>query len=196
MKLLAVGLSITLIPALLVGAQAVDLERFGWIAENIQSCSVRIFFEQPGSSFNSTEDAIIAALDSACESVYVAMYVFSDDNLGRAVVRAAQRGVTVRVLLDNSFAWLEYSELWKLCEAHVPVRIVRHREFHHKFAVIDDILVITGSYNWSDAADTRNWENTIFIWSRSIAALFVKEFISIWEKYTDNPFGKVVTGCK
>jgi len=196
MTKIVVGLFITLLPILSVAAQEVDLERFGWIAEDAQTCSVQIFFEHPGTDPNSTEDAIITALNSAQEVVYIAMYVFSDDNLGRAVIRAAQRGVTVQVLLDDSFARREYSELWGLCEANIPVRIVQHREFHHKFVIIDNILVITGSYNWSDAADTRNWENTVFIWSRSSAALFVEEFISIWEKYTDNPFGKVVTGCE
>jgi phosphatidylserine/phosphatidylglycerophosphate/cardiolipin synthase-like enzyme len=51
---------------------------------------------------------------------------------------------------------------------------------HHKFMVVDGGIVVTGSYNWSHAAEERNDENLIVILNPDIATLYEAEFDRIW----------------
>ena len=53
--------------------------------------------------------------------------------------------------------------------------------FHHKFAVIDGKLVITGSYNWSGSVDEQNFEKVVFIECADIAQVYTSEFSQLWE---------------
>ena len=53
---------------------------------------------------------------------------------------------------------------------------------HHKVMIIDGEIVITGSYNFSRSAETRNDENMIFIYNREIAELFLDEFEKVYEQ--------------
>jgi phosphatidylserine/phosphatidylglycerophosphate/cardiolipin synthase-like enzyme len=52
---------------------------------------------------------------------------------------------------------------------------------HHKFMVIDGYIVVTGSYNWSTAAETRNDENIVVMFDRDVAQRFVQEFERVWQ---------------
>ena len=51
---------------------------------------------------------------------------------------------------------------------------------HDKSAVIDDSITLTGSYNWTEAAETRNNENLLVLASRPLAELFETCFESLW----------------
>jgi phosphatidylserine/phosphatidylglycerophosphate/cardiolipin synthase-like enzyme len=51
---------------------------------------------------------------------------------------------------------------------------------HHKVILIDDQILITGSYNFSNNSKTRNDENTLIIHSPEMAALFRQEFERVW----------------
>jgi phosphatidylserine/phosphatidylglycerophosphate/cardiolipin synthase-like enzyme len=53
---------------------------------------------------------------------------------------------------------------------------------HHKFMVIDGEIVVTGSYNWSAAAEERNDENLVVIRDRGVAGAFEREFERIWSQ--------------
>lgn len=52
---------------------------------------------------------------------------------------------------------------------------------HNKFAVIDTLIVITGSFNWTAAAQKKNAENLLVIKSPELAKLYLKDFLSLWE---------------
>jgi phosphatidylserine/phosphatidylglycerophosphate/cardiolipin synthase-like enzyme len=53
---------------------------------------------------------------------------------------------------------------------------------HHKFMVVDGGLVLTGSYNWSTAAEDRNDENIVIIRDRHVAEAFTQEFNRLWSQ--------------
>jgi phosphatidylserine/phosphatidylglycerophosphate/cardiolipin synthase-like enzyme len=52
---------------------------------------------------------------------------------------------------------------------------------HHKVIIIDKRIVVTGSYNFSSNARTRNDENTLILHSSEIAEIYVEEFDRVWE---------------
>jgi len=134
-------------------------------------CLVEAFFVSPAVD-QVIERQILAAIDEAQESLFIAMYSFTDDELGQAVIEAyTKRGLDVRILLDESQADGTGGKEWpKLRAAGIPIMVEDVTGlFHHKFAVIDGRLVITGSYNWSASADEQNFENVVFIECEEIA---------------------------
>ena len=149
-------------------------------AASAARCDVEALFASPLVD-QTIEQRIITEIDGAEEQVLIAMYWFTDDELGAAVVRAHQRGVAVYVLLDEGQDSESAGREWpKLVAEGVPAAVEHQAGFlNHKFVVIDQTTVITGSYDWSDMADENNFENVVIIDCAAIAAQFVDEFVHI-----------------
>jgi len=153
-----------------------------------QTCSVQSYFVSPDVD-GVIKTAIIQAIDGARKSLDIALFSFTDDQLGDAVVRAARRGVTVRAILGADQDKMFGGEYEKLVSAGIPVVIVGIPGlFHHKFALIDGTRVITGSYDWSDIADKENYENVVFIScsvptaNLTVPERYAMEFNRFWEE--------------
>lgn len=136
---------------------------------------------------------IIKEINQAQKEILVAVYAFTSDELAWALVKARQRGVMVQVVLDQEFdAENETSKGSFLAQQGLPVRRVsglatgRERGpglMHQKFAVIDRKVVLTGSYNWTVAADNYNDENLLlFREAGPLAEEYRKEFVRLWGK--------------
>jgi len=154
-----------------------------------QSCSVSCYFVTPEVD-GVIETAIINAIAHAQKTLDIALFSFTDDQLGNAVVQAHRRGVSVRVLLASGQDRVLGAEHGKLSNAGVAVAVAQGRGyFHHNFAVIDRELVITGSYDWSDAADKHNYENVVFIScpvltaAQTVVEKYTSEFGRLWAEF-------------
>ena len=145
-----------------------------------ERCLVESFFVTPTVD-QVIERRLIEALDQAEDSIIIAMYSFTDDELGAAVMRAYARGVDVRILLDEAQKDGAQGREWpKLVAAGIPVSVERVIGLmHHAFVVIDTRLTITGSYNWTASADENNFENVVFIECPEIAWEYTNEFFSV-----------------
>lgn len=109
-------------------------------------------------------DAVVAALGDAKKSVLVQAYSFTSAPIAKALVEAKRRGVDVRVILDKSQRSEKYSGATFLANEGVPVFIdAGHRIAHNKVMVIDGQTVITGSFNFTKAAESGNAENVLLI---------------------------------
>lgn len=83
---------------------------------------------------------IVALLDRARVSVNLCMYIVTVESIGDALLRAAKRGVHVRVVGCSSMAYSSGSQMTKLVEGGIPVRFNRKNGaylMHHKFCLID-----------------------------------------------------------
>jgi len=126
---------------------------------------------------------IIRLIDSAKKYIYVAIYSFTLDNIGDALIRAKNRGIEVKVVIEREQAYIKGSEYERLLKAGVNVRLDKNPYLmHHKFMVIDGKIVVTGSYNWSYSAEERNDENLVVISSPNTAKLYETEFNRIWSQ--------------
>ncbi|MEM2746305.1 MAG: phospholipase D-like domain-containing protein, partial [Candidatus Caldarchaeum sp.] len=97
---------------------------------------------------------------SAKTKVLVAVYSFTSDELANALVEAVRRGVEAKVVVEAEQAGVRGSEYERLRNAGVDVRLDGNQYLmHHKFMVVDSLFVVTGSYNWSRAAEGFNDEN-------------------------------------
>ncbi|XP_065072891.1 mitochondrial cardiolipin hydrolase [Ochlerotatus camptorhynchus] len=83
---------------------------------------------------------IVALLDRARVSINLGMYIITVSNIGDALLRAAKRGVRVRVVGCSSMAYSTGSQMTRLANAGIPVRFDRKESaylMHHKFCLID-----------------------------------------------------------
>ncbi len=126
---------------------------------------------------------LISLIKRAEKSVHVAVYSFSRDGLARALVEAKNRGVEVKVVIERDNAFTQGSEYDFLRQSGVEVRLDGNAaSMHHKFMIVDGEVVVTGSYNWSTAAEDRNDENIVILRDRMIAEAFSREFARLWEQ--------------
>lgn len=129
-----------------------------------------------------TASQIVNAINTADHTLDVAMFTFTDNDLGAAVIAAKNRGVAVRAIIENvSYIGSEYSGLLSngidvRSHANVPY------DFHHKYCIIDanaptsNPTVVTGSHNWTNSAEDDNDENTLIIHDQLIANQYLEEF--------------------
>lgn len=101
---------------------------------------------------------LIQLIDNAQQSIRVAMFTWTHPALSEAIIRAHQRGVDVDIILDHGQALgVCHQALDTLLEAGVNTRLSTGLGLlHHKFAWIDEQILINGSANWTLAAFTRN----------------------------------------
>jgi phosphatidylserine/phosphatidylglycerophosphate/cardiolipin synthase-like enzyme len=124
---------------------------------------------------------IIKIIDSAEKYVYVAIYSFTLDSLGDALIRARDRGVDVKVVIEREQGEVKGSEYERLLKAGINVRLDGNKYLmHHKFMVVDGKIVVTGSYNWSYSAEENNDENMIVVSNPDVARLYEAEFQRVW----------------
>jgi phosphatidylserine/phosphatidylglycerophosphate/cardiolipin synthase-like enzyme len=118
-------------------------------------------------------DAIVAELDAARETVLVQAYSFTSAPIAKALVEARDRGVEVRVILDESQKSEKYTSATFLANNGIPVLIdSRHAISHNKVMVVDGRTVITGSFNFTKAAEESNAENLVVIRDGPIAGRY------------------------
>ncbi|MDJ0269344.1 MAG: phospholipase D family protein [Aigarchaeota archaeon] len=124
---------------------------------------------------------LIKLIDGAKESVYVMIFSFTLDGVAEALIRAAARGVDIKVVIEANNAYSKGSVYQRLRSAGVDVRLDSNPYLmHHKVAIIDGYIVVTGSMNWSFSGDRRNDENMVVIEGYEVAKLFKAEFDRVW----------------
>jgi phosphatidylserine/phosphatidylglycerophosphate/cardiolipin synthase-like enzyme len=124
-------------------------------------------------------EAIIGELHGAKSTVLVQAYSFTSAPIAKALLDAHNRRVKVEVLLDKSQAGKKggYSPATLLFNQGIPVKIdAAHAIAHNKVMVIDGKIVITGSFNFTRAAEEKNAENLLIIHDRRLAELYSKNW--------------------
>jgi len=128
-------------------------------------------------------DTIIYWISRANQSVHVLMYIFTLQNVAEALISAYDRGVEVKIVFDKSQG-SSYSQQALLKAAGIEVRNDTNPNgiMHNKVAIIDNRIVITGSFNWTNSAENNNNENLIVIHSVDVASRYESEFQNIWNQ--------------
>ncbi|WP_103896864.1 phospholipase D family nuclease [Rickettsia fournieri] len=122
---------------------------------------------------------ITAIIDKASTSIYVQAYGFTDIDIANSLIAAHKRGVQVKILLDKSNLYSKYSKLSKIKSAGIDVLIDNVPGIaHNKVMIIDEYVVITGSFNFSKNADYKNAENVIIINDPIVARQYLQNWLS------------------
>ena len=122
---------------------------------------------------------IVGAISKSKESIYVQAYGITSPPIVEALIRAQNRGVKVRILLDKSNLKDKWSKMADLLKANIDVSIDKVSGIaHNKVMIIDEHIVITGSFNFTRAADSRNAENVIIIDDSVVAQQYLQNWFS------------------
>ena len=125
--------------------------------------------------------AVVEALGRAKVSVLVQTYTFTSAPIAKALVEAHQRGVRVEIILDKSQRGQQYSSADFVAHAGIPTLIdAAHAIAHNKVIVIDSQVVITGSFNFTTAAERQNAENLLVIHDTALAARYTENWRAHW----------------
>lgn len=132
------------------------------------------------------QKVIIKNINQAETFINIAMYTLTDKEILLSLINAQERGVKVRVYLDRSQIESTYSISRLLVQKGIKVRISTNNYImHNKFAIIDNRLLLTGSYNWTASANSRNDENLMVIDDPEIIARYQNQFEKLWlDKYS------------
>lgn len=156
-----------------------------------------------------TNGLISEAIGQASQSIDLALFVFSSQEIADTLQRKQQQGLEIHGVFDAGFAFRYYSEVLDLLGVALPSTHSRQGDrcqtetnnnpwqkplttigianlnsgdkLHHKFAVIDNHTVISGSHNWSAAANHQNDETVLVIENQKVAQHFVQEFDHLYQ---------------
>ncbi|WP_213357769.1 phospholipase D-like domain-containing protein [Chlamydiifrater phoenicopteri] len=126
---------------------------------------------------------ILKLINNAKYSIKVGMFALTEPHLLNALYEAHSRGVDTQIIIDKSYAPLTKQTLIEecRCEEDFPIWIKTSKyKLHHKFAWIDDSILISGSANWSRNGFHNNVENILIL--HDLTPQQNKKMLNIWNQ--------------
>jgi len=146
--------------------------------------SINSAYFSPG---DSCRRKLLDLCTSCRHSLDISVFTISDDRLSDAIVAAHGRGVSVRIISDNDKALDEGSDVTYLIAQGIEVRMDdTPNHMHHKFALIDGLILVNGSFNWTRSASDYNQENILVTNEPLLIAAYRSEFETLWKKFGKN----------
>jgi phosphatidylserine/phosphatidylglycerophosphate/cardiolipin synthase-like enzyme len=146
------------------------------LASNVVASDIQVFFSPNGGC----TEAVVENVGKAKSTILVQAYSFTSAPIAKALVDAEKRGVKVQVILDKSQRTEKYSDADFLLHEGVPTFIdAKHAIAHNKIIIIDSHTVLTGSFNFTKAAEENNAENLLVIDDAALA----KKYTENWQSH-------------
>ena len=142
----------------------------------LNNTPTQVYFSPKGGCTN----AIVGEISKAKTEILVQAYSFTSKEIAKALVDAHKRGVHVETILDKSNKSQKYSAADFTHNMGIPTFIdAEHAIAYNKVIVIDRETVITGSFNFTKAAEEKNAENVLILKNKELA----KQYIDNWNKH-------------
>ena len=138
------------------------------------------FFPNP-----SNEQRVVSMFRTCKKSLDIAIFTFTRDSIAQAILDAHQRGLKIRCIGDDGNSKVKGSDVRLLASVGIPCKTDNNPRFHmhNKMAIIDNSVVITGSFNWTNQAINKNQDNILFIEDKNIANQYTEYFNKIWDSF-------------
>jgi phosphatidylserine/phosphatidylglycerophosphate/cardiolipin synthase-like enzyme len=141
--------------------------------ETVGVAKPEVYFSPKGG----VTDVVVAELAKARSLVLVQAYSFTSAPIAKALVDAHKRGVKIQVILDKSQKTERYSSATFLANEGIPPLIdAKHAIAHNKIMIIDHLTIITGSFNFTKAAENSNAENLLVIQDADLVVKYTKNW--------------------
>lgn len=148
----------------------------------IPNSNLNIYFSPTDNAINNN---IIPIIDNAQKYIYIPAFVITHENLAQSLIRAKNKGVDVKVILDATNTKYP-SKISVLREAKIPVKTENYAgKLHSKTIITDDKYIITGSMNFSKSGEKYNDENILIIQDTELAKFYREFFTYLWNKIPD-----------
>jgi mitochondrial cardiolipin hydrolase len=140
-------------------------------------------FFSPGDACRSI---ITSQINTASQNLRICVFTISDDVITHSIATAHKKGVTVQIITDNDKLHDGGSDINYLSDLGIPIKTdTTPNHMHHKFMVVDDRALLTGSYNWTRSAALYNHENVLFTTEGGVIRSYLKEFSQLWKVMVD-----------
>lgn len=149
------------------------------VQETPNTYHTEVYFSPDGGTAN----RIIKAIDSSTSTIDLAIFDLTSRDIKSAFERAKNRGVKIRMIADSRQAKGANSVVQSLIDEGFNIRIrhgIGRGIMHNKFAIFDNKLLETGSYNYTNNAEHNNYENAIFISDPETIKKYQQDFDRIW----------------
>jgi phosphatidylserine/phosphatidylglycerophosphate/cardiolipin synthase-like enzyme len=124
---------------------------------------------------------ILGELGRARHSADICVFTITDDRIARVLLEAHARKVQVRILTDNDKQYDGGSDIERLRSAGIAVKVDdTEHHMHHKFALLDGVTLLNGSYNWTRSAAAFNEENLVVTNEPALVRTFAQRFEALW----------------
>ena len=132
------------------------------------------------------EKYLIEMIRTCMKSLDIAIFSITRDNFAKAIIEVFKRGIKVRVIADDECVKNYGSDVYKLAVAGIPCKTDSNAQFHmhNKYAIIDESVIITGSFNWTTQAINSNQENLLFYEDKKLAEQYTNEYNKLWDSFT------------
>lgn len=120
---------------------------------------------------------ILSAINESHSSILVMAYSFTSPQIAYALGEAFARGVDVKILIDKSQVTVKYSQFKYLFQTGIPIFIDSVNGLaHNKVMIFDERRVLTGSFNFTRAAESKNAENILLIDDPTLAQIYKRNW--------------------
>ena len=132
------------------------------------------------------EKYLVEMLRTCKISLNVAIFSLTRDNFAKAIIEAYNRVIKVRVIADDECVKNYGSDIYQLASVGIACKTDNSAQFHmhNKYAIIDESVIVTGSFNWTTQAINNNQENLLFYEDKELASQYLKEFDKLWGEFT------------
>jgi len=129
-------------------------------------------------------EKLLSLLHSATTSLDVCVYSLTDDRISDTILQAHHRGVAVRLITDDEASKELGADAVRLSQSGVPVRMDNSPSLmHNKFCIINKTILITGSFNWTRSASSKNNENVCVVDNQELISYYANEFERLWSTF-------------
>lgn len=129
------------------------------------------------SPYGECELLVLKHIEAAREEILVQSYTLTSKTISEALFLKKKNGVQVRIICEKENIRGKKSKVKKLLRRGIMSRIDSIPGIaHNKVILLDKSLVITGSYNWSSGANSRNSENILFLKDKNVSRLYLKNW--------------------
>ena len=124
---------------------------------------------------------IVELLRGAQQSITFMAYSFTAGDFGKIISQKAKEGLKINgVMEEEQVKSNKGTQFTYFDRASLPVyKDGNPGQMHHKVFIIDDKIVIAGSYNFSFSAETQNDENVMIFFDPQIASQYLAEFARV-----------------
>lgn len=170
-----------------IANERADANNFPFILEWIRNANSALItpsrdlsdaFFSPG---DACRNIIIENIRSAINKISICVFTISDDRITDAIIDSHKRGKEIKIITDNDKSLDVGSDIEQLAQEGIKVKMDKTpNHMHHKFMVVDENTLITGSYNWTLSAARYNHENVLLTKEATVIKSFLKEFNQLW----------------
>jgi len=140
-----------------------------------------IFFPDKDPKQQHSIEQFLSFLQGASKTMDICVFTITDDRISSIIEQAHKKGVKVRVITDNDTSAQLGSDIDKFKSCGIPVKMdISPFHMHHKYAILDGVLLLNGSFNWTRSASEHNCENVMVTNNKDFVRQFQTQFDAMW----------------